>query len=382
MSNFDNVVNKLLEIIPDEFQTSVQHVRTAIKYFRKYGYITRLEDVTLGDIAKAIVVFQTLAGIKVNGMLCPKTLKAMSWPRCNCPDMVNGEAMTSKLKWGRKHFKYYIARRDSDLTSEEWADTMELAFQQWADVANVTFERVSQQAGAQFVLSTGSGRADGFDGPSGTLAWAYLPPSNDYNGQSLMRFDIAETWIVDPSKRGILLLNVACHEFGHLLGLGHSRSNGALMAPFYNPSVTKPQANDDIPRIQAYYGKPVVVPPIENKPPVAEFMSSISELTAVFTDISRDEDGRIVAWNWSFGDGVNSLQQNPVYTYSEAGTYGVELIVTDDKGAKGRYKANITVSKDPTTPLPPGDDSIEVKISISSGVKGVKIPGYTISKDE
>ncbi len=44
----------------------------------------------------------------------------------------------------------------------------------------------------------------------------------------------------------------------------------------------------------------------------------------IFTDQST---GNINAWNWSFGDGATSSLQNPVHTYSTAGTYNVTLMV-------------------------------------------------------
>ncbi len=74
-------------------------------------------------------------------------------------------------------------------------------------------------------------------------------------------------------------------------------------------------------------------PPEPNKPPDAEFEVHCSGLTCTFTDKSKDDDGTIVSWQWSFGDGANSNQQNPVHTYAEHGHYDVFLTVTDNAGA-------------------------------------------------
>ena len=45
-----------------------------------------------------------------------------------------------------------------------------------------------------------------------------------------------------------------CHEFGHLLGMGHSANNKALMAPFYAYKTPFRLHSDDIRGIQSMYG--------------------------------------------------------------------------------------------------------------------------------
>jgi nitrous oxidase accessory protein len=48
-----------------------------------------------------------------------------------------------------------------------------------------------------------------------------------------------------------------------------------------------------------------------------------------FTDLST---GSPVSWNWSFGDGGISTEQNPVYTYQVRGNYSVLLMTTNSSG--------------------------------------------------
>lgn len=50
-----------------------------------------------------------------------------------------------------------------------------------------------------------------------------------------------------------------------------------------------------------------------------------------FTDKSTS-DGTIGFWNWDFGDGTTSSEQNPIHTYANPGTYTVCLTITDDDG--------------------------------------------------
>ena len=73
---------------------------------------------------------------------------------------------------------------------------------------------------------------------------------------------------------------------------------------------------------------------IADTKPIADFTgaptSGLEPLIVVFTDASVSHDG-ITAWEWDFGDGVTSTEQNPDHTYS-AGTYTVSLTVTEDDG--------------------------------------------------
>ena len=78
---------------------------------------------------------------------------------------------------------------------------------------------------------------------------------------------------------------------------------------------------------------PEAPPPVTNEPPHADFDLHCEKLACSFTDKSKDDDGAIVAWAWSFGDGGTSSQANPEHSYAERGHYAVVLTVTDDRGA-------------------------------------------------
>ena len=69
-------------------------------------------------------------------------------------------------------------------------------------------------------------------------------------------------------------------------------------------------------------------------PPVANFTANITygqvPLTVSFTDTSTNSPTQ---WAWDFGDGGNASDQNPVYTYVNAGTYTVSLNATNAGGS-------------------------------------------------
>ncbi len=62
-----------------------------------------------------------------------------------------------------------------------------------------------------------------------------------------------------------------------------------------------------------------------------------------FNDISL---GNAVIWNWDFGDGFTSNQQNPVHSYNEVGTYLVKLRVLDSIGCESIYEMMVEVQDD------------------------------------
>ena len=73
--------------------------------------------------------------------------------------------------------------------------------------------------------------------------------------------------------------------------------------------------------------------------------SGVEPLTVQFNDSST---GNITNWYWTFGDGSNSSEQNPVHTYNNAGTYNVSLKVANQYEENTTTKINfITVNSHP-----------------------------------
>jgi gliding motility-associated-like protein len=80
--------------------------------------------------------------------------------------------------------------------------------------------------------------------------------------------------------------------------------------------------------------------------PSAGFTSNITTgcipVNIQFTDRSTTPLGNIVSWQWDFGDGAKSTDQNPTHDYTTTGFYTVTLTVTSNTGCKstasyGRY---------------------------------------------
>jgi gliding motility-associated-like protein len=70
-------------------------------------------------------------------------------------------------------------------------------------------------------------------------------------------------------------------------------------------------------------------------PPAVDFnapnvMGCQAPFIVNFQDISPDAAG----WQWDFGDGNTSTQQNPAHTYQDTGRFDVTLTITDSKGCR------------------------------------------------
>jgi PKD repeat protein len=82
--------------------------------------------------------------------------------------------------------------------------------------------------------------------------------------------------------------------------------------------------------------------------PVAEiFFEPVGgeSLTMLFNCSGISFDGEIVSYDWDFGDGHSSTEQNTTNTYSEDGVYTVTLTVTDSKGVSSTYIEEVQVNE-------------------------------------
>lgn len=93
-----------------------------------------------------------------------------------------------------------------------------------------------------------------------------------------------------------------------------------------------------------HHAPPPSAPPSANVPPSAYFGSACTKLSCSFTDRSKDSDGSIVAWKWSFADGTSSTSRSPTHAYKTGGTYKVRLTVTDNLGATGAITHSVSVT--------------------------------------
>jgi PKD repeat protein len=100
---------------------------------------------------------------------------------------------------------------------------------------------------------------------------------------------------------------------------------------------------------------------------VAKQINNAAPFNVSFTDKST---GPVTYWNWDFGDGNTSTDQNASHLYAVAGKYNVTLTVADEMGAMTN---GMMGSANSTTKI------ITVAVSKSAATTSAKAPGAAFS---
>ncbi|XP_043547064.1 stromelysin-1-like [Chiloscyllium plagiosum] len=227
------------------------------KYLKTFYNMTEAALRKSNDgLTRKIEEMQEFFGLQVTGTLDRETLAEMKKPRCGVPDVQPYSLFPGTPRWPRNTITYRIEKYTSKLSKREVDAVIPLALQVWSDVTPLTFVRLySGEADIRISFASRShGDFSDFDGEGGVLAHAFAPGA-DLGGDA--HFDEDERWTL--SRSGINLFFVAAHEFGHSLGLGHSKQRSALMFPTYDPNSYQNinsfrLSKDDVRGIQALYG--------------------------------------------------------------------------------------------------------------------------------
>ena len=206
-------------------------------------------------LSDALKKLQAFNGLEITGRV-DATQELIQAPRCGL-DVRVADFVTGQRKWKKIYLPYRILSFPTNGPGKETVETeTDKSFSMWQEVSNIVFQKKSSgpvDIEISFVKRAHRDR-NPFDGPGNISAHAFLP----WNGAKLdgdAHFDDEESWSVTPYV-GTQLLNALLHEFGHSLGLEHSRVPNAIMAPRYKGWDTNLRlTEDDIAGIQFLHGK-------------------------------------------------------------------------------------------------------------------------------
>uniref|UniRef100_A0A8C3JZJ9 Collagenase 3 n=1 Tax=Calidris pygmaea TaxID=425635 RepID=A0A8C3JZJ9_9CHAR len=189
---------------------------------------------------------QEFFGLEVTGKLDSGTLDLAQKCHCGFPDVAGFSTFAGEPQWAKQVLTYRILNYTPDLHPADDNAVIKKGLPVWSRVTQLKFIK-KDRGDADIMISFATrGHNDfiPFDGPGGSVAHAYVS-GKDFGGDA--HFDEDETW-----TKNMNLFYVAAHEFGHSLGLFHSKDTNALMYPAYrkfDPSVF-PLNQDDINGIQ------------------------------------------------------------------------------------------------------------------------------------
>ncbi|XP_051117810.1 metalloendoproteinase 5-MMP-like [Andrographis paniculata] len=249
-------------------------------YLHQFGYLNYQNQTHLDDddfdnaLEYALKTYQKNYHVSPTGTLDAATVAKMTSPRCGVADIVDGvNTMATKKphhhepaksihtvanfaflpnnpRWPAS--KTHLTYRFSPNTRADAIAPVNSAFRKWAAATHFTFSRVGNNAQSDLVVgffSRNHGDGFPFEGPGGTLAHAF-PPTN-----GRFHYDADENWVNGAIQGGFDMETVALHEIGHLLGLGHSEVQAAIMFSGIAAGRTKGLHQDDIQGIRALYGR-------------------------------------------------------------------------------------------------------------------------------
>jgi len=309
-------------------------------YFKKYRY-SDTYTVNVNDLRASIKNFQYLGGLLPTGKLDSATFDLLKKDRCGLldPPVVAGKRRRYRKQgttWRKRELTWTYhhnlhgnnGRRIDEI---QILPVLKRAINMWEKVTRIRFVYINADDPVDINIGFYSRRHARdpyeFDGPGGTIAHAFYPLIQTGLAGDV-HFDDDEYFTLYGEDGGISLFWTAVHELGHTLGLDHSRTQSAIMYPFYRSHKEVKLDYDDIKGIQSIYGKRTKPDskPVPTKQPEREILLN-----------NRCPRGKITAaWNYlPFKSYMLMTEDERLYTVYKNGTG----IINPNIEAKAYYRA-------------------------------------------
>lgn len=179
------------------------------------------------------------------------------------------------------------------------------------------------------IITVGNQTSD----PTNTEVFVYNPPTATLSGTSSI-------CVGDSTKLTITATGVGPFRATYSDGIGLPNVVNFWQSPYsfwVHPTVTTTYTLNSIMNNAcsgSTFGSVTIT--VKQRPnPAFSTENACSRQQTIFTDETTIPDGGLASWEWDFGDGTTSNQQNPVHTYTNGGTYNVQLNVTGNNGCGG-----------------------------------------------
>ena len=226
--------------------------------------------------------------------------------------------------------------------------TMPVSVEMMDGRATVEFISGSQNGTAKITARSGNNVSDPLEITigSGALAVltlnavpALLEPGGGYALISVYTFDAAMNPLADIA----VILSTSAGELDHGNTVRLTDKNGLVSENLYTEKTATVTA------LSGSISKNVTIAVGENVLPTSNFTISpgsvkIGETVYFNGSLSTDSDGRIVNWEWNFGDGSSGRGEKTTHVYAKAGTYSVTLKVTDNNGGSNVSVKTVTIT--------------------------------------
>lgn len=242
------------EVRPSPAEEEAMAEKYLSQFFSNVGITnSTFRSINVNAFNESLEDMQAFFGLEMTGVLDQPTIDTMKAPRCGVSDISKYGHFDGRPKWRKPLLTYRITEYTRSLSQTQVDTTIAQAFKLYSDVIPLNFKQISSGTADIMILFKGGYHGDfhPFDGRSGVLAHANSPGLAQ-GGDT--HFDDDENWTLN--QRGVNLLLVAAHEFGHALGLDHSRVRSALMFPTYQYVNTNGYMlpDDDRDGVQDLYG--------------------------------------------------------------------------------------------------------------------------------